>query len=107
MRVGFRVPRGAIDSETDAPAVGEFFPAIFFARDPRNAAYGPVLLRVKLSGEFVAWRARRGETLADTLHRLIGKAKMGRYDGVTGPSDTVGIAVTNPEAVESWEIEEQ
>ena len=43
---GFRIPRSTEESSTDAPH-GDFFPAIFFAREP-DTFYGPALFKVML-----------------------------------------------------------
>ena len=97
MSRGFRIPRTAEESSTDAP-YGDFFPAIFFARSP-DMFYGPALFEVMLEGKFTRLRPRRGESYAVALHRAIGEASRRGIDGVDSGRDDVGIAVVNPDAI--------
>lgn len=95
----FRLPTSTDESSTDS-AIGIYYPAVFFARDPVNADYGPILFEVELDGTFMKWLpARRNESLSERLIRSLDAAKAKGKDGVDPNYDTVGIAVINPSVI--------
>jgi hypothetical protein len=101
-RSGFRVPSELAHSRTDA-AVGDFFPAVFFARRP-DRLYGDALISVRLHGHLMRLRHHRGESMSEALHRSLEKAKIAGAIGVDSGRDDVGIAIIDPASIEITEM---
>jgi hypothetical protein len=96
---GFRVPSSTTHSATDS-RVGDYFSAIFFARNEKNAIYGNAIIKVKLNGKFMKLLQRKSnESASDVMHRSISIARKKGFDGVDTKYDTIGIAVINPKII--------